>query len=85
MMNSAYSSDQKDPKERAKAVLLAVVNRSDFRRDHPAISAVVTDDIIEDAVEAAYRTQFDENRAQFRQKIAALGELVAQEFRPESE
>ncbi|MDQ0375964.1 metal-dependent HD superfamily phosphatase/phosphodiesterase [Cellulomonas humilata] len=84
-MNSVDSGEQKDPKERAKAVLLKVVHRSDFRRDHPTISAVVTDDIVEDAVEAAYRTQFDESRAHFRQKIAALGEVVAQEFRPKGE
>lgn len=85
MMSSLGSADQKDPKERAKAVLLEVVNRRDFQRNHPVIAELVTDDIIEDAVDAAYRTQFDESRAHFRQKIAALGEIVVQGFRKESE
>lgn len=80
-MSSPEVDQFADPKERAKAVIRSVVRGRDFQQDHRAISSAVSEDILDDAVDAAYRTQFDDDRAQFRQRIAALGELVIQQLR----
>lgn len=69
-----------DPKDRAKGVVRAVAERGEVKREHRVMSRLVSPEILDDAVDAAYRTQFDEDRTRFRQKIAALGEIILQQI-----
>jgi hypothetical protein len=69
-----------DPKDRAKAVVRSVAQRTEMQRDHGMMSRIVAPEVLDDAVDAAYRTQFDDDRTRFRQKIAALGEVILQQI-----